>query len=59
LIKNSASVNEKVDPELVIQRLWAEVKRLREEVDFLSGRNDDDEAIYDGGKQALNSHRNK
>jgi len=52
-------VNKKVDPELVIQRLWAEVKRLREEVDFLSGKNDDDEAIYDGGKQALNSHRNK
>jgi len=45
-------VNEKVDLEIVIKRLWAEVKRLREEVDFLSGKNDDDEAIYDGGKQA-------
>ncbi len=52
LIKNSASVNEKVDPELVIQRLRAEVRRLREEVDFLSGKNDDKEASCDGGKQS-------
>lgn len=48
-IKNSASVNEKVDPELVIQRLRAEVRRLREEVDFLSGKKDDDVASCDGG----------
>ena len=52
LIKNSASVNEKVDPELVIQRLRAEVRRLRGEVDFLSGKNDDDEASCNGGKQS-------
>ena len=51
LIKNSASVNEKVDPELVIQRLRAEVRRLREEVDFLSGKNDDDEASGDRGEE--------
>ena len=43
LVKNSASVNEEVEPELVIQRLRAEVRRLREEVEFLSRKNDDDE----------------
>ena len=51
LVKNSASVNEKVDPELVIQRLRAEVRRLRGEVDFLSGKHDDDEGSSNGGKQ--------
>lgn len=43
LVKNSASVNEVVDPELVIQRLRSEVKRLRDEVEFLSGKSNDDE----------------
>jgi len=43
LVKNSASVNEEVEPELVIQRLRAEVRRLREEVEFLSGKNNDDD----------------
>lgn len=45
LVKNSASVNEEVEPEMVIQRLRAEVRRLREEVEFLSGKNDDDDSI--------------
>jgi kinesin family protein 6/9 len=49
LVKNSASVNEEVEPELVIQRLRAEVRRLREEVEFLSGKNDDDEG--EGGEK--------
>lgn len=48
LVKNSASVNEEVEPELVIQRLRAEVRRLREEVEFLSRKNDNDEG--DGGE---------
>ena len=48
LVKNSASVNEEVEPELVIQRLRAEVRRLREEVEFLSGKNDDDDSSCDG-----------
>ena len=43
LVKNSASVNEVVDPDLVIQRLRNEVKRLRDEVEFLSGKSNDDE----------------
>ena len=42
LVKNSASVNEEVEPAQVIERLKAEVRRLREEVEFLSGKNDDD-----------------
>ena len=42
LVKNKAQVNEDVEPEMVIQRLRAEVRRLREEVEFLSGKNDDD-----------------
>ena len=49
LVKNSASVNEEVEPELVIQRLRAEVRRLREEVEFLSGKNDDNEG--EGGEK--------
>ncbi|KAL7534825.1 hypothetical protein ACHAXR_008845 [Thalassiosira sp. AJA248-18] len=44
LVKNSASVNEEVEPGLVIQRLRAEVRRLREEVEFLSGKNNDDDS---------------
>ncbi len=43
-VKNTASVNEEIEPELVIQRLKAEVRRLKEEVEFLSGnKNEDDE----------------
>lgn len=35
LIKNVAYINEDLEPELVIRRLKAEVKRLREEIKFL------------------------
>lgn len=42
LVKNAASINEEVEPEMVIQRLRAEVKRLRDEVAFLQGKGDDD-----------------
>ncbi|KAL7495166.1 hypothetical protein ACHAWT_003695 [Skeletonema menzelii] len=41
-VKNKASVNEEIEPELVIERLKAEVRRLKEEVTFLSGKNDED-----------------
>jgi len=51
LVKNSASVNEEVEPEQVIQRLRAEVRRLREEVEFLSGKNDDDDSSCEGDEQ--------
>lgn len=50
LVKNSATVNEEIEPELVIQRLRAEIRRLREEVDFLSRKNDDDDGVV-GEKQ--------
>lgn len=42
LVKNEASINEEVEPEMVIERLRAEVKRLRDEVAFLQGKGDDD-----------------
>ena len=52
LVKNSASINEEVEPALVIQRLKAEVRRLREEVEFLSGKNDDDDdSSCDGNEE--------
>lgn len=37
LIKNRATINEGMDPELVIKRLKNEVLTLREEVSFLKG----------------------
>eukprot|EP00804_Cyclotella_cryptica_P008836 CCRYP_013065-RA/>CCRYP_013065-RA protein AED:0.02 eAED:0.02 QI:2973/1/0.66/1/1/1/3/0/836 len=42
LVKNEASINEEVEPEMIIQRLRAEVKRLRDEVAFLQGKKNDD-----------------
>jgi kinesin family protein 6/9 len=42
LVKNEASINEEVEPELVIQRLRAEVKRLRDEVAFLQEKKNGD-----------------
>ena len=42
LVKNEASINEEVEPEMVISRLRAEVKRLRDEVAFLQGKSSDD-----------------
>lgn len=41
LVKNEASINEEIEPEMVIRRLQAEVKRLRDEVAFLQGKSDD------------------
>ena len=49
LVKNEASVNEEIEPEQVIKRLRAEVRRLRDEVDFLSGKCDDDAGSDDDG----------
>ncbi|KAL9181912.1 hypothetical protein ACHAXT_012255 [Thalassiosira profunda] len=54
LVKNSASVNEEVEPEQVILRLKAEVRRLREEVEFLSGKNDDDSSGDEGENESGN-----
>ena len=54
LVKNSASVNEEVEPAQVIERLKAEVRRLREEVEFLSGKNDDDSSC-DGDEDGKRS----
>ena len=52
LVKNEASINEEIEPEMVIQRLRAEVKRLREEVAFLQGKQADDDS--DGEEESYN-----
>ena len=45
LVKNKAFVNEELEPELVIKRLKAEMKRLREEVKFLKGENGEEDGL--------------
>ena len=50
LVKNKASINEELEPELVIERLKAEVRRLREELDFVQGKDDNDDDSQDGKK---------
>ena len=47
LVKNSAYINEELEPELVIQRLKDELKRVREEVNFLQGENGEGDALTD------------
>lgn len=42
LVKNEVSIKEEIEPELVIRRLRAEVKRLRDEVAFLQGKKNGD-----------------
>eukprot|EP00968_Pinguiococcus_pyrenoidosus_P021110 scaffold2675_cov236-Pinguiococcus_pyrenoidosus.AAC.9 len=53
LIKNNAQVNEETDPAIVIQRLKAEVKALREEVEFLKGETGEEESLSDAQISAL------
>lgn len=45
LVKNSARVNEDIEPELIIRRLRSEVARQREEIKFLKGENGEEESI--------------
>ena len=47
LVKNNAYINEELEPELVILRLKAELKRVREEVNFLKGENGEGDALTD------------
>jgi hypothetical protein len=54
LVTNSATVNEELEPQLVIQRLKAEIFKLREEVRFLKGENGDDGIITEDQKKELN-----
>jgi kinesin family protein 6/9 len=56
LVKNEASVNEEVEPEMIIQRLRAEVKRLRDEVAFLQGKGADDGSDDEGEHYNLPQH---
>jgi len=45
LVKNQAYVNEEIQPEFVIQRLKHEISRLREEIRFLKGEDEDDDFL--------------
>jgi len=47
LVKNNAYIHEELEPELVILRLKAELKRVREEVNFLKGENGEGDALTD------------
>lgn len=54
LVTNSATVNEELEPQLVIQRLKAEIFKLREEVKFLKGENGDDGIITESQRNEMN-----
>ena len=45
LIKNKATINEDLDPSLVIRRLKTEILSLREEISFLKGEAGEGEAL--------------
>eukprot|EP00979_Chaetoceros_neogracilis_P017568 scaffold10241_cov256-Chaetoceros_neogracile.AAC.24 len=47
LVENNAHINEELEPELVIQRLKDELKRVREEVRFLQGENGEGDDLTD------------
>ena len=55
LVRNKATVNEQIEPELVIKRLKAEVRRLRDEVAFLSKNGDDSSHDGEDGESLLSS----
>jgi kinesin family protein 6/9 len=45
LIKNKATVNEDLDPMLIIKRLKAEILTLREEIAYLKGEAGEGDAL--------------
>jgi len=53
LVKNTALVNEELEPELVIRRLKTEMNKLREEIQFLKGENGDEGEITEEQRQGL------
>ena len=55
LVRNSAEINEEVEPAVIIRRLRAEVGRLREEVKYLKGENAEEED-GDGGTDGFGLH---
>ena len=49
LVRNTAEINEELEPAVIIRRLRAEVGRLREEVKYLKGENAEEEGGYGDG----------
>ena len=45
LVKNTAQINEELEPELIIQRLKTELHRQREEIKFLRGENGEEDDL--------------
>mmetsp|Transcript_27944 Transcript_27944/g.39996 ORF Transcript_27944/g.39996 Transcript_27944/m.39996 type:complete len:596 (+) Transcript_27944:316-2103(+) len=54
LVKNTASVNQELEPLLVIRRLKADIIKLREEIKFLKGESGDDGLITELQRDELN-----
>lgn len=53
LVKNTAQVNEELEPELIIRRLKAEIHRQREEIKFLKGENGEEDDLTSDEKTQL------
>ena len=53
LVKNSAHINEEMEPELIIRRLKSELARLREEIKFLKRECGEEEHLSQDQRNAL------
>jgi len=53
LVKNTAQINEELEPELIIHRLKVELKRQREEIKFLKGENGEEGEIGQEERSSL------
>ena len=53
LVKNSAYINEELEPELIIRRLKIELGKLREEIKFLKGETGEDETMSQDQRNEL------
>ena len=60
LVKNNATINEELEPEVLIRRLRSEVMRLREEIKFLKKRGDNmDEDDKENASSLTQSQRDE
>ena len=53
MVKNSARINEELEPELIIRRLKGELYKLREQIKFLKGENDEEDELSKEEKDEL------